>query len=407
MCNPPLLDERTGRRASSLSEAASLFADLVARRDAHDLLRPQPARRRADLPVRAQAAGGRPPTHADRDHPLPRRLHAAAAARDRAPPRERRAARRRHHQRARAGHRHRPPRRGDVGHVPRHGREPAPAVGPRGPHASAAASRCTSRATTRSTSSSAAIPRSSSSGPSRRRSSTTPPRDLHAPPAAPPPTRRRSSRPTRETLGAGVRRRTPTGWSPPGELRERDGRYQPREPDFPAGAACRCAPPRRTASRSSRPRRGEMIGFVEAERAFSTVHPGAVYLHLGEPYEVEELDIDAPPRARAPRRGRLLHAAQDRDRDLHRGDARGARRARRRAALRDRVGDAGGRRLPAQAPGRPRGDRPPDARPARAELRHAGALVRAPGGTRRRAAAARRCSARCTRPSTRRSPCCR
>ena len=35
-----------------------------------------------------------------------------------------------------------------------------------------------------------------------------------------------------------------------------------------------------------------MIGFVEAERAFSTVHPGAVYLHLGEPYEVEELDID-------------------------------------------------------------------------------------------------------------------
>ena len=31
MCNPPLLDERTGRRASSISEAAGLFADLVAR----------------------------------------------------------------------------------------------------------------------------------------------------------------------------------------------------------------------------------------------------------------------------------------------------------------------------------------------------------------------------------------
>src|SRR5439155_581570 len=29
MANPPLLDERTGRRASSLSEAAALFADLV------------------------------------------------------------------------------------------------------------------------------------------------------------------------------------------------------------------------------------------------------------------------------------------------------------------------------------------------------------------------------------------
>ena len=38
---------------------------------------------------------------------------------------------------------------------------------------------------------------------------------------------------------------------------------------------------------------GEILGFVEAERAFSTVHPGAIYLHLGEPYEVLELDIGA------------------------------------------------------------------------------------------------------------------
>src|SRR5262249_58936552 len=36
---------------------------------------------------------------------------------------------------------------------------------------------------------------------------------------------------------------------------------------------------------------GEMIGNVEAERAFSTVHPGAVYLHLGRSYQVAELDI--------------------------------------------------------------------------------------------------------------------
>ena len=36
---------------------------------------------------------------------------------------------------------------------------------------------------------------------------------------------------------------------------------------------------------------GEMLGNVEAERAFSTVHPGAVYLHLGRSYEVAELDI--------------------------------------------------------------------------------------------------------------------
>ena len=34
-----------------------------------------------------------------------------------------------------------------------------------------------------------------------------------------------------------------------------------------------------------------MIGSVEAARAHSTVHPGAVYLHLGQAYEVEELDL--------------------------------------------------------------------------------------------------------------------
>ncbi len=36
---------------------------------------------------------------------------------------------------------------------------------------------------------------------------------------------------------------------------------------------------------------GEMLGAVEAERAFDAVHPGAIYLHLGRSYEVAELDI--------------------------------------------------------------------------------------------------------------------
>ena len=35
-----------------------------------------------------------------------------------------------------------------------------------------------------------------------------------------------------------------------------------------------------------------MLGTVEAERAFSTIHPGAVYLHMGRSYEVRELDVD-------------------------------------------------------------------------------------------------------------------
>ncbi len=38
---------------------------------------------------------------------------------------------------------------------------------------------------------------------------------------------------------------------------------------------------------------GSMLGLVERERAYSTVHDGAIYLHLGEAYQVLELDVDA------------------------------------------------------------------------------------------------------------------
>jgi len=37
---------------------------------------------------------------------------------------------------------------------------------------------------------------------------------------------------------------------------------------------------------------GEMLGTVEAARAHSTVHDGAVYLHMGRSYEVRDLDLD-------------------------------------------------------------------------------------------------------------------
>src|SRR6187399_88020 len=78
-----------------------------------------------------------------------------------------------------------------------------------------------------------------------------------------------------------------------GELRRgRGDRYLTRTGDFVAG---------RIALRSSSAASvavidassGEMLGNVEAERAFSTVHPGAIYLHLGRSYEVAELDISA------------------------------------------------------------------------------------------------------------------
>jgi len=78
-----------------------------------------------------------------------------------------------------------------------------------------------------------------------------------------------------------------------GELRRgRDDRYLPRGPHFPAAdISLRSASPDSVAivERDS----GELLGAVEAERAFTTVHPGAVYLHLGRSYEVRDLDIEA------------------------------------------------------------------------------------------------------------------
>ena len=38
---------------------------------------------------------------------------------------------------------------------------------------------------------------------------------------------------------------------------------------------------------------GTVLGIAERERAYSTVHEGAVYLHLGEPWLVRELDLVA------------------------------------------------------------------------------------------------------------------
>ncbi len=88
------------------------------------------------------------------------------------------------------------------------------------------------------------------------------------------------------------------GWREPaerlvtmGQLRRASGdRYLTRTGDFHAGRISL-----RSASSDSLAvvdaSSGEMIGQVEAERAFTTVHPGAIYLHLGSSYEVTELDV--------------------------------------------------------------------------------------------------------------------
>jgi DEAD/DEAH box helicase domain-containing protein len=62
--------------------------------------------------------------------------------------------------------------------------------------------------------------------------------------------------------------------------------------DYPAGrVALRSASPEAIAIVDVAT--GSVLGLVERERAFSTVHEGAVYLHLGESYRVLELDLTA------------------------------------------------------------------------------------------------------------------
>ena len=81
-----------------------------------------------------------------------------------------------------------------------------------------------------------------------------------------------------------------------GELRRREGvagtSYVPRRPGtYPAaGVSLRSASPESFAivEVSS----GELLGTTEAARAHSTVHEGAVYMHLGRSYEVRELDLE-------------------------------------------------------------------------------------------------------------------
>ena len=78
-----------------------------------------------------------------------------------------------------------------------------------------------------------------------------------------------------------------------GMLRERPSGFVPsRADDYPAaGVALRSSSPDSFVLIDSSS--GEVIGTVEAGRAYSTVHEGAIYLHLGRSYHVLSLDLDA------------------------------------------------------------------------------------------------------------------
>jgi DEAD/DEAH box helicase domain-containing protein len=75
------------------------------------------------------------------------------------------------------------------------------------------------------------------------------------------------------------------------DLRKTDAGYVWSGRDYPAG---------RFGLRSATPdsftvvdiSTGSLLGLVERERAYSTVHQGAVYLHLGESYRVASLDLE-------------------------------------------------------------------------------------------------------------------
>ena len=116
----------TAREPARRSLEAARLAGRARRAD--DLLRQEPQGRRADPPLHQRAPAGRA---GGPDRPLPGRLHARAAARDRAAPGRGRAAGGDRHRRARAGHRHRHARLRHLGRLPRHRRQPQAAVGPR------------------------------------------------------------------------------------------------------------------------------------------------------------------------------------------------------------------------------------------------------------------------------------
>ena len=76
-----------------------------------------------------------------------------------------------------------------------------------------------------------------------------------------------------------------------GQLRERGGRYLPRGEGYPAARiALRSSSPDSVAVIESEG--GEVIGSVETARAHGAVHDGSVYLHMGRSYLVEHLDLD-------------------------------------------------------------------------------------------------------------------
>ena len=328
---------------------------------------------------------------------LPRRLHARAAARDRAAAARGRAARRQRDERARARDRRRPARLRDLGRLPRHGRLAAPAVGPRRPPRARAGGARRQRGRARPVLHARAA-RRCSAGASRPRSSTTRTRACSTATSARPPSRRRW---TTATARCSATRRSSARPSLP-ELAAHEGRLRLGRPRLPGRA--RLAALDRPGVVHDR-RRLERHGARD-RRAGARLHDRARGRDLPPPRR-ELPRARARPRERAPpssSRSPATTTRRPRPRRRPRSSSRGAsdRRLGRGAHLRLGRRHRPGRRLPEEVDpdaGEPR------ARPARAaadRVRDRGRLV-PPGAVDARGprADAAGCSGRCTPPSTR------
>ena len=105
-----------------------------------------------------------------------------------------------------------------------------------------------------------------------------------------PPSRRRSRTPTARSSEQALERAE--ALAARGELSRTPAGYAWAGRDYPAGRlSLRSASPGAIAVLDTAT--GQVLGSVEEERAPSTVHEGAIYLHLGESYRVLSLDLAA------------------------------------------------------------------------------------------------------------------
>ena len=147
---------------------------------------------------------------------------------------------------------------------------------------------------------------------------------------------------------------------------------------------------------------GTVLGIVEQERAYTTVHEGAIYLHLGESYRVRALDLETRTALVEPFSGDYYTQAKTETTTAIVEPRRTDRRLGRRAHLRQRRRHRPGGRLPEEARSRPRRA----SSSSRSSCRRRSSRPRPSGsspsrGCSRASRRCRGCSARCTPPSTR------